>query len=44
MVQPEGVSIPGMAITNRCALCDAIFYEPSNYDKWPDTKGIDPRL
>ena len=36
--------VTGMAIVNRCRLCDAVFYEASNVDKFPETKGLDPRL
>lgn len=41
---PDGTPMVGFAIVNECKWCDATFYEPSNLDRWPDTKGIDPRL
>lgn len=34
----------GMSITHACRWCGAIRYEPSNYEKFPDTHGLDPRL
>ena len=40
----ERNGVVGMAIVNECVHCGAIFYEPSNVDKWPETRGIDPRL
>lgn len=42
VVERNGVT--GMAIVNECKWCGATFYEPSNVDKWPETKGLDPRV
>jgi len=42
IVERNGVT--GMSIVNRCKWCPAVFYEPSNVDRFPNTKGLDPRL
>lgn len=43
-VQRAGIESVGFGITNKCALCGAIWHEPSNFDKFPDTNGLDPKL
>lgn len=42
VVERNGVT--GMSMVHRCKWCPAVYYEPSNVDRWPDTKGIDPRV
>ena len=44
VVEREGVRLPGMAMVHECKWCDAVYYEPSNLDRFPDTKGVDPRV
>lgn len=41
IVKRDGLT--GMSIVNECKWCDAVFYEPSNIDLFPDTNGVDPR-
>lgn len=41
-VERDGVI--GMAMVHQCRWCPATYYEPSNVDKWPETRGLDPRL
>lgn len=39
----ERNGVVGLAITNECAWCKSVFYEPSNVDRFPETAGVDPR-
>ena len=41
-VERDGVT--GMTIVNRCKYCPAEFVEPSNVDRFPKSRGLDPRL
>jgi hypothetical protein len=44
-IQPvERNGVVGMSIVNECKWCPAVFYEPSNVDRFPETNGLDPRL
>ena len=34
----------GLGVTLECRWCGAPGYEPSNFDRFPDTFGLDPAL
>ncbi len=42
LVMRDGV--PGMSMVHQCRFCPAAMYEPSNVDRFPKTRGVDPRL
>lgn len=41
---PDGTQMVGFGTVNECQLCGAIDYEPSNFDQFADTGGLDPRV
>lgn len=34
----------GLGLVEKCRWCGATRYEPSNFDRFPDTNGLDPDL
>lgn len=34
----------GFGLSYECRWCGATRYEPSNYEKFPDTQGLNPKL
>lgn len=34
----------GLGLSFACRWCGATRYEPSNFEKFPDTQGLDPKL
>lgn len=41
---PDGTQNVGLAMVDTCQWCGALKYEASNFDRFPDTDGLDPAV